>query len=188
MAAAVYSKQQEDLKLPEEARQKKFGEGGVGDHLQLIGDKTTSGLVELGKITKVYGDDYATRSENSAARRLLRRDSFAIARAHCWLVSGTPLRSRFDDLSHLLALLDSKVWSGDLISHVSSRYSANDPEGSEALDLSRRVIKTVMWRATKELTDAEAVLPPVRYVADDTGWMHRICHHGAHRRSPHLAK
>ena len=59
-AAAVYSKQQEDLKLPEEARQKKFGEGGVGDHLQLIGDKTTSGLVELGKITKVYGDDYAS--------------------------------------------------------------------------------------------------------------------------------
>jgi len=60
MAAAVYSKQQEDLKLPEEVRQKKFGEGGVGDHLQLIGDKTTSGLVELGKITKVYGDDYAS--------------------------------------------------------------------------------------------------------------------------------
>ena len=52
MAAAVYSKQQEDLKLPEEARQKKFGEGGVGDHLQLIGDKTTSGFcAELGKIT-----------------------------------------------------------------------------------------------------------------------------------------
>ena len=46
--------------MPEEARQKKFGEGGVGDHLQLIGDKTTSGLVELGKITKVYGDDYAS--------------------------------------------------------------------------------------------------------------------------------
>merc|ERR1719421_2610784 len=37
MAAAVYSKQQEDLKLPEEARQKKFGEGGVGDHLQWFG-------------------------------------------------------------------------------------------------------------------------------------------------------
>ena len=34
----------------------------------------------------------------------------------------------------------------------------------------------------------ETLLPPVRYVADDTGWVHRICHHGAHRRSPHLAK
>ena len=130
---------------------------------RLVVDEAHELLPEEYGGSMVYGDDYATRSENSAARRLLRRDSFAIARAHCWLVSGTPLRSRFDDLSHLLALLDSKVWSGDLISHVSSRYSANDPEGSEALDLSRRVIKTVMWRATKELTDAEAVLPPVRY-------------------------
>ena len=55
----VYSKQQEDLKLPEEVKTEEIRRGGVGDHLQLIGDKTTSGLVELGKITKVYGDDYA---------------------------------------------------------------------------------------------------------------------------------
>eukprot|EP00964_Phaeocystis_antarctica_P097052 scaffold63256_cov73-Phaeocystis_antarctica.AAC.3 len=34
----------------------------------------------------------------------------------------------------------------------------------------------------------EALLPPMRHVADDAGWVHRICHHGAHRRSPHLAK
>ena len=37
-----------------------FEDRHLGDHLQLIGDKTTSGLVELGKITKVYGDDYAS--------------------------------------------------------------------------------------------------------------------------------
>ncbi|KAH8061335.1 hypothetical protein JL720_13445 [Aureococcus anophagefferens] len=109
---------------------------------RLVVDEAHELLPEEYGGSMVYGDDYATRSENSAARRLLRRDSFAIARARALL---------------------ARVWSGDLISHVSSRYSANDPEGSEALDLSRRVIKTVMWRATKELTDAEAVLPPVRY-------------------------
>ena len=62
MAAAVYAQQQEDLKLPEEVKQRRFGEGGVGDHIGLIGDKATSGLVELGKITNVYGDDYASTS------------------------------------------------------------------------------------------------------------------------------
>ena len=31
MAAAVYAQQQEDLKLPEEVKQRRFGEGGVGD-------------------------------------------------------------------------------------------------------------------------------------------------------------
>ena len=82
MAAAVYSKQQEDLKLPEEVRQKKFGEGGVGgDHLQLIGDKTTSGLVELGKITKrlrrrLRVDEAERPREDRGARALPRP---------CWL-------------------------------------------------------------------------------------------------------
>ena len=102
-----------------------------------------------------------TSNVQNTIGHVLRRESFYLSRQYTWLVSGTPFRSKFEDLSGMLELLDSAVWSPATVRWISDHYQANSSMGGEALELAHRCCKSVMWRCTTEQTEREAALPPL---------------------------